>query len=346
MQNIPLNHNPAHQDKLDPNPIPYLTEGVKNLTRTNLKPFFAAIAANLAAPAVLVILAVATMSRYDNAQLLWDATLEASTQDILLIGIGAALIALFVVLIGIVLNRIVLLGVQATHTTFNESLSFSASRLAPAIGIYALIGLTILLPIAAIGLMAWQINPLFGSLYLPLLLIISAVLFFITPLSLIIADSSPLKNIGAVFGKLKATWKHGFIPLILYIFLMNFVSGGMNSFGNVLSGIPTGNDTSSTSQYVEPQMDDEYNVYDNEGNPVYVNPPMSEEKTTLEKIEFDKIRWVFGIFGVIMVAAVAVTTTMQTFLYAGLARLYVVISSKIHSSENAQSPTPPFNKTS
>lgn len=322
MQKQPSPISPDTQlSELDPNPLPHLIEGVKNLVRTNLKPFFASVVATAFIPAVLILALVIALSFYDNAQQLWDA----AKQSIALFAVLGIIIALASVFVGLLLNRIILLGAQAKKTTFTEAAHFSITRLLPTIGTYLIVGLAYVLPAALIGYLTWKVSPLFGLLILLLIVAYLAASFFLTPLCFVLVDSEPLGGIVATMKRLTALWKHGFLVLFVYILCMNFVSGGMGSVGSSLSSIPsipTGN--SSTSEYV--QSDDTSDIITSRDGVASKNK--GNDGISLERIQFNIARWVIAIIGLVVVFFTIISTAMQSFLLAGLAHAYDAVNSK------------------
>lgn len=307
---------PTTSTRLDPNPIPHLTEGVKNMVRTNLKPLIGAIAANAAIPAAFVIAAFIAMTKFQNAQLLWDAV----QRNIALVAVFAGVALLASICLGLVLNRVILLGAQAKSTTFNETLHFSTSRLLPTIGIYILLGLLLIAPAALIGVLMWQVSPFFGLFLLPLVIVYVAVSFFLAPLSFVVVDTPPLRSFMTVLQRLKGLWKHGFLVLILYILCMNFVGGGMSSVGNGFWSLPSGSSSSSSSTQ---------NATEESGF-VQSDSEAITEDFELKSITFDVARWVVGIGGIAVIFFTIIATTMQTFLMAGFAHVYSTVMSRAY----------------
>lgn len=305
---------PTTSTRLDPNPIPHLTEGVKNMVRTNLKPLIGAIAANAALPAAFVITAFIAMTKFQNAQLLWDAV----QRNIAVVAVFAGVALLVSICLGLVLNRVILLGAQAKSTTFNETLHFSTSRLLPTIGIYILLGLLLIAPAALIGVLMWKVSPLFGLFFLPLIVLYIAASFFLSPLSFVVVDTPPLGNFMAVMRRLRGLWKHGFLVLLLYILCMNFVSGGMGSVGNGIGSLPSGGSSTSSTQ----TTDEEAVVTQGESQ--------SDEEFELQSISFDIARWIVGIAGIVVIFFTIIATTMQTFLMAGFAHVYSTVMSRAY----------------
>lgn len=309
--------------RLDPNPIPHLTEGVKNMVRANLKPMIAAIMASVAMPIVLIITAIIAMSRYNNAQLLWDSV----RHNFALIAIMSVITSLISICFALALNRVILLGARAERTTFSEAMSFSFSRLLPTIGIYLLLGIALVVPAVLTGLLTWQVSPLWALLFLPLAIAYFAASFFLSPLSFMVVDSRPLGSIVAILKHLQALWKQGFLVLFLYIVCMNFVGGGMGSVSNGFWNLPSGNNSQSTTKTVQSGKTS--------------TAPATEESSEpfkLESIKFDMARWVFGVVSIIVIFIAIISTTMQTFLLAGFAHVYNTVMSRLQPDEHDASP--------
>lgn len=295
---------------LDPNPISHLIEGVKNMVRTNLKPLLATIFASLVVPAFFVIALFAAMTKYTDAQQLWDA-IKSSTPVIAIAGFLMLVASLY---FWLALNRVILLGARAERASFGSVLGFSLSRLLPTFGVYVALSLAMLLPVAIIGLLMWQMSPLFGLLLLPVLVMYIAASFFLAPLGFVLVESRPLGGLAALLKNMLSLWKHGFLVLFLYILCMNFVSGGMSSIGNGFWSLPSGSNSSS-SQYVQPGNSSDDVVQESGEN----------DSIKLEAIKFDFARWVVGVGGIVVLFAVIISTIMQSFLLAGFAHAYDVV---------------------
>ena len=317
-------HHPtaaATPPRLDPNPIPHLTEGVKKLVRTNLKALFASIAAIVSVPVILLVAALIFASTQQNAEQLLDSL----QQHAMLVGIFVGVLSLVFVCFGMVYSRIILLGAQAKPTSFKESLRFSIRRLLPVIGIYLVIGLVFALPAALITTLMLQVSPFFGFLFLLLLAIYAAASFFLTPLNFIVVDSPPLISLAAVTKRLVGIWKQGFLVLAVYILCMNFVGGGLGSFGGSSWGLPSGSNSSSSSSSTDSSEID-WPWQDS-------STASNDDDINLEPITSGVVQVVLVISTVLVIFITTLSATMQAFLLAGLAHVYTTVAARRQNYE-------------